>query len=213
MTDRKSAHMIDHADEDQILRSLVDETGLPSEVREHLRSCPTCMAGRERMEARLARLASLARHYSPKPERKVLLPETGAPQHGGWFRRWRLHPGWLPDRLDFKMLGTAMAAVLVAFSSLLLVGTLPEGGNGLTGLTKEMNEDYQLMTEVGVLEENPLPDVYISIAGGDDPGSAEDLDSVTPSPFPGDDSTSQSNDQSNNKDSDNDDDERRKLKC
>jgi len=145
-------HADKHLTEDQIIRSVIDETELPRHVKEHLAGCPECREEKVRLERDLTALGDAASRFAPRPKRAVVLPERQE-KRVGWFAG---HHSWA--------FASAVCAVLVVF----FLGwnffiRLPE--KRLAGVEEEIQKDGQFMAEINEMVENPLPQVYRAISG------------------------------------------------
>ncbi|MCD6571565.1 MAG: hypothetical protein J7L53_12770 [Deltaproteobacteria bacterium] len=148
MSNEKGSHL----DKDQLLWAVVDEAELSSELRDHLSTCPLCRAEKERIEQDLARLGQMAQRFAPSPRREVLLPVEESRNSSLWSWDWRV------------VLGAAMttALVILVVSWSLFFKITPE--DRLARLTQEMWEDERLMTEISMLEEDPLPQLFLDVS-------------------------------------------------
>lgn len=146
MTNKRGEHL----DERRMLESLVDEAGLPAEVREHLSACPMCRAEREGMQRSLAGMGGMAKRLAPAPRRRIVLPEE---RSGLWT--WGLRGGL-----------AAMAALIVAIGSIVYqqVPSTKAGVENAAALKAEMAQDERFMAEIAVLEDNALPLAYQEIS-------------------------------------------------
>jgi hypothetical protein len=151
-----------HLDEEQLLCAIVEESDLLPWARDHLSSCLSCRAEKERIEGSLARMSRKAERFAPLPTRKVVVPPEPV---GG--RPWL----WLQDwKWTFTAGVTAAMAVVVTLGSLMF--TVKQDRNA-ANLYREMLDDERLITEVGRLEENALPSFYLEISEG---AADQDLD-------------------------------------
>ncbi len=132
-----------HLDNDQLVRAVVDETDLSAPLRDHLAQCPECLSARQRLEQDLAGLGRMADRMAPSPSRKVSL--TTVPASGRRARTWRFALG--------PALSTVLAILVAGW--FFLFRTTPQ--DRLTALTVEMWEDYEFLSEIETLAENPLP--------------------------------------------------------
>jgi hypothetical protein len=152
-----------HLNEDQLVKAVVEEDGLPLPLREHLLTCPECRANKQVFEQDLARLGQMAERASPSPRRKVSLPVEESRHSTGWWWGWR------------ASLGATAAAALV----IILVWGVPILRNTSIGngdmLDREMQEAEQFMTEIDLLVENALPPVYSDISVESNTGLDEEF--------------------------------------
>ncbi|NIQ37877.1 MAG: hypothetical protein GTN81_04715 [Proteobacteria bacterium] len=146
-----------HLNDDQILKTVVDEKDLPATVREHLSGCRLCRAKKDLLEENLAKLGRMAERASPSPRRRVSLPAQKRRSPRWWVWGWQ---GALVATMSI------VAAILVV-SWFIVFRTESEESTAV--LIREMWEDEKLMTEIRALEENPLSYVYREISGGSYP--------------------------------------------
>ena len=157
---------ISHLDEKQIIEAVIDESGLPGMLRNHLSECPACRARKVGLQESLGRLGAISRSDIPPVFRKPKLKAAASP------KGWALKP----------------ALVLLASAVLLLLFLAPMSVNrdrvfSKTVVYREMLQDQKFMAEVQSLEENPLPSFYRDISGPslqrpDTPGPGAELESV-----------------------------------
>ncbi len=146
-----------HLDENQLIQAVVDKNDLPAPVRAHLAACGQCLASTQSFEQELASLGSMAERYAPKPQRSIRLPVHESKSSLAAFLTWRNAVGAV----------VTVAAVIIVFWGTTLVRNLT--GSGTQGPTAEMIEAKQLMTEVNMLIDNPLPPLYLEISGEHQP--------------------------------------------
>lgn len=142
-----------HLDEEQLIRSVVDAADLPESAQVHLAECNQCRAGRNSFELELTKLSRKAEQFAPQPQRRILLPvqKAGKP---------------LRDLLDWRNLVAAAATVAAVF--ILVWGTnlvRHPAETGTENLTADMAAAERLMTEVDTLVDNPLPPFYLVLSG------------------------------------------------
>ncbi|MBW2093956.1 MAG: hypothetical protein JRI80_03630 [Deltaproteobacteria bacterium] len=141
-----------HLTEDQIIRSVIDETELPRHLKEHLDRCSECREEKVRLERDLAALGDAASRLAPRPKRPVVLPET---------REKSL--GWLAGHHSWALASAVCAVLVVFFLGWNFFIRLPQ--SRLAGVEAEIQKDGQFMAEINELVENPLPQVYRAISG------------------------------------------------
>ena len=159
-----------HLNEDQLARAVVDESELPSSLREHLSTCPICRANREQTVTNLARLGQMAARFAPSPTRRIALPADEPRIVARWFWGWRTYVG-------------AVVAAALVLAVLWRVPALrsPVEDNGNT-LAVETQEAEEFMTEIAMLVDNPLPAVYEDISAESMTGVDEEfMEFVVPS--------------------------------
>ena len=142
-----------HLDEEQLVRAVVDATDLPESVQAHLAACGQCLADRNNFEAEMTKLGRKAEQFAPNPQRRIMLPaqKTKAPF-------WRL--------LDWRNLVAAAATVSAVFILVWGTNMVRNLSNpGMENPTAEMVAAKRLMTEVNTLVDNALPAFYLVISG------------------------------------------------
>lgn len=167
----KSEKQTGHLNEDQLIRALVDEVDLPTDLRDHLTSCTVCRSANQKMEARLERLGELAREFSPSPIGKVRLANSDRrPVQSSWWR-------W--DWRGLSAAGFGVAVLLLMLTNLLPLEKKPE--TRIAQLEKEMTADEQLLESVDRLEDDALPTSYVEILDEPDADFDDDfIDFVVP---------------------------------
>ncbi|MFZ0448406.1 MAG: hypothetical protein WAL98_04125 [Desulfatiglandaceae bacterium] len=144
-----------HLHEDQLIQAMVDVSALPSEVLEHLATCPGCKEKKRAFEQEMETLGSMAHGFMPSPRRRVRIPETKKPGFG-WFSGYH----------SWRMASAACALLVVLFLGWnVFFKILPE--RRLAGLEEEIQRDGQFMAEINDLVENPLPAADRAISGED----------------------------------------------
>jgi len=142
-----------HPDEDQLIRAIVDETKLPVSIREHLSLCPRCRAGIKKIEQDLNNLGQTARQLAPAAHRKISLPIEKP------SRIYMLLHDW---RISFGAIATIAVAVLVIWLS--IPGTILYE-NSLDIMDRATWDDDVFITEINMLSQNAIPQVYLDIIG------------------------------------------------
>jgi hypothetical protein len=138
-----------HLGEDDILRAVIDDTDLSKLQQQHLAECPRCRSHRERLENELTHLRQTAERYAPEPLRRITVAHDKV-------------------RSPFSIRGfafsaAAVAAVIIVVWATFLIRSQQQGRIG--NLAQNMVEAERLMTEINVLVENALPQVYLDIVG------------------------------------------------
>ena len=152
-----------HLDIQRIIASLVDESDLAAQEREHLKVCPICSSSRNHLAVQLHGLSEEAIRWTPEPRRRVTLPAIEVFRGSGWKGRW------------YAGLATAAACLV-----LVITLTLPHlfTGNkqpyGELNLAAEMAADEMLIATTEDIEENCLPASLQEIVP--DTGSTDDND-------------------------------------
>lgn len=152
-----------HLDEDELIWAVVGEAELPPTLQEHLSTCSRCRANQERLEQDLARLGQIAERFVPSPRRPVSLPLERPRRFIG--RSW-----------DWQAYVSAAAAVALVFIFLWwspMFRNTPGDKNNM--VARDMEESERLMTEVSMLVENALPDVYLDISAESESGLDEEF--------------------------------------
>jgi hypothetical protein len=160
-----------HLDEDQIIRAVVDESELSLSLRTHLDHCDQCSARKTNLEKDLARLRKAAEQFVPLPRGGLNLKEMEKPDPMRWLWTWR------------TILGAALAA-----AALVMIIWWPsqqqgrfESPGGANLIVNDINKSESLMTEISILSENALPQVYLDIAVETETDSAEEfIDFIAP---------------------------------
>ena len=138
-----------HLEEDLILQAVIDDNDLSELHQQHLIACPECRTRKEQLEQELARLGRLAQRYTPKPQKRIILPEQ------------KVRPPFINWKFAFG--AAAVAAVILVVWATGLIQNQQQGSNG--NLAQDMVEAERLMTQVNILVENALPQVYLDIVG------------------------------------------------
>ena len=147
-----------HLTEDQIIMALVDKTGLPQAVRDHLSACPLCDLEKERLESRVDRFGYLSRRYAPPCNRRIIMEEVDR-RSVGWNWEW-----W-----GGLSAGAIVAALVLVFIFSGSVGLWQDNSRSkLAGLVDEMLEDEQFVRDVDQFSGNALPQFCLDIYGGTD---------------------------------------------
>jgi hypothetical protein len=138
-----------HLGEDDMLRAVIDDTDLSALQRQHLAECTRCRSHRQSLESELTHLGQLAERYAPEPLRRITVAQDKV-------------------RLPFSIRGFAfsaatVAAVIIVVWAAFLIRNQQQGPVG--NLAQNMVEAERLMTEINVLVENALPQVYLDIVG------------------------------------------------
>lgn len=160
-----------HLDEDQIIRAVVDEGQLSLSSRNHLDHCDQCSARKSNLEKDLARLRKAAEQFVPLPRGRLNLREAQKPDPMRWLWNWRTISG---------------AAIAVAVLVMIVWWTGQQQGRfespgGANLIASDINKSESLMTEISILSENALPQVYLDIAVESEPDSAEEfIDFIVP---------------------------------
>ena len=143
------SHDEPHLGEEHILQAVIDDTDLSTLQQQHLAECSRCQSHRERLENELTHLGKLAERYAPEPLRRINVTDDNL-------------------RSPFSIRGfafsaAAVAAVIIVVWATFLIRSQQQGRIG--NLAQDMVEAERLMTEINVLVENALPQVYLDIVG------------------------------------------------
>ena len=142
-----------HLDEEYLLQAIVDETDLPPSVRKHLSSCSLCRESMEQIEQDLNNLGQSARQLVPAMRRKIPLPVEKPSRIYRWLHDWRI---------SFGAIATAAVVVFVIWLSIPSTILYEDSLDIMAQVTWE---DDAFMTEIGILTENAMPQVYLDIIG------------------------------------------------
>jgi predicted anti-sigma-YlaC factor YlaD len=148
-----------HLTENDILQAVIDDTDLSDGQKVHLAQCAPCRSLKNQLEQELARLAQLAKRYSPTPQRHITVVER---QDRSPFFNWR-----------FAFSAAAIVAVILVVLGISLIRSQQHRSIG--NLAQNMVEAEKLMTEVNALVESALPPVYLDIIGETDLSTDEDF--------------------------------------
>ena len=148
-----------HLGEDDMLQAVIDDTDLSRLQQQHLAECSQCRSQRERLENELAHLGQMAERFTPEPMRHITVADDKV-------------------RAPFSIRGfafsaAAVAAVIVVVWATFLIRSQQQGHIG--NLAQNMVEAERLMTEINVLVENALPQVYLDIVADTDLNLDEDF--------------------------------------
>jgi len=144
---------VQHLDEQQLIRSVVDASDLPDAVQAHLAECGRCLADRNSFELEMKTLGQKAEQLAPQPQRRIILP---APKTRKPFWNWLSWPSLVAA-------AATVAAVLILVWGTNLVRNPSEPGT--ENMTADMVESKKLMTEVNTLVDNALPPFYLVLSG------------------------------------------------
>ncbi len=142
-----------HLDEPQLLRSVVDATGLSLAERQHLAHCAVCQGEQQRLQTNLATLGKMAEHFAPAPRTPLRLSALQARSHHDRPRQSLLK--WTAV--------AATVAVMTVGPWLLHVRQVDQ----VAAVNREMRQDERLLLAVNRLEKNALPAFYLEITGDD----------------------------------------------
>lgn len=141
-----------HLNEDQVIRSVVDENDLSVAVRDHLSTCLACQRKKEQIEKELTSLCRMAKESAPLPRQEIRLP----------FHKPRLW-SWRP------VFATGLAVILL-IAGVWWYGLVTTSKEKMTAqIIGEAEKDRQLTAEIDALEEYAPYDFYPDISGESDP--------------------------------------------
>ncbi len=143
-----------HLNEDQVIRSVVDENDLPATVRNHLSTCLVCQGKKQQIEQELSTLGGMASQFAPLPRREVRLPVYKPRSLWSW-------------RPVFAV-GFAAVLLIAGIWWYALVTTSQE--KMMSQIMWETKQDEQLMAEIYALEEYAPVDVYPDVSAESDAG-------------------------------------------
>jgi hypothetical protein len=137
-----------HLGEEDMLQAVIDDSDLSALQQQHLAECSECRSQRERLENQLAHMGQMAERYAPEPMRRITVAHDKV-------------------RSPFSIRGfafsaAAVAAVIIVVWATFLIRSQQQGR--IENLAQNMVEAEKLMTEINVLVENALPQVYLDIA-------------------------------------------------
>jgi predicted anti-sigma-YlaC factor YlaD len=144
-------------EEDDIMQAVIDENDLSELQQQHLVECSQCRTRREQLEQELAHLGQLAQRYAPRPQKRIIMAKQ------------KVRSPLLNWRIAFS--AAAVAAVILVVWGTSLIQNQRQGSIG--NLAQDMVEaerlmtqvNIRLMTQVNMLVENALPQVYLDIVG------------------------------------------------
>ena len=137
-----------HLDEDQVIRSVVDENDLAARVRNHLSTCLVCQGKKQQIEQELRSLGRMAKEFAPLPQQKVRLP---------FDKSSSLWP-WRP------VFATGFAAILL-IAGIWWSGLFTTSQEKMMAqIMRETEKDRQLMAEIQALEGYAPLDFYPDIS-------------------------------------------------
>ena len=142
-----------HPDESQLILAIVDEAALSDSIRKHLSLCPRCRAGIKKIEQDLNKLGQTARRLAPATHRKIPLPVEKSSRIYRWLHDWRI---------SFGAIATAAVVVLVIWFSIPNT-TIHE--DSLDIMAQVTWDDDVFITEINMLTQNAMPQVYLDIIG------------------------------------------------
>jgi hypothetical protein len=142
-------HNEPHLGEDDMLRAVIDDTDLSTLQRQHLAECSQCRSHRKSLESELTHIGQLAERYAPEPLRRITVAHDKV-------------------RLPFSIRGfvfsaAAVAAAIIVVWAAVLIRNQQQGS--VENLAQNMVEAESLMTEINMLVDNALPQVYLDIVG------------------------------------------------
>lgn len=140
-----------HLSTDQLLKAIVDEGELSPEMRNHLADCPQCQKEKKKTERHLDALSQTAKRMVPATSRTVRLPEKKIPT--SYWKGLRLRPVYA--------MATVILFVVIAVWWPGRFESTPEPDQIV--MVYELQEEEQLMIDVGMVVENALPEAYQNV--------------------------------------------------
>ena len=136
-----------HLDEDQIIRSVVDENDLAATVRNHLSTCVVCQVKKQQIEQELRSLGYMAKEFAPLPQQKVRP-----------FHKTSSLWSWRP------VFATGFAAILL-IAGIWWYGLFTSSQEKMMAqIIRETEKDRQLMAEIQALLSYAPLDLYPDIS-------------------------------------------------
>ena len=154
---------IQHLDEHQLIQAVVDAADLPQSVQAHLSECSQCLAGQKDFQRALTKLGQKAEQYAPRPQRRIVLPVHQSKNPFGNLLNWH----------NLIAAAATVTAVFILVWGTHIARNFSE--RRTENLTAEMRNAEKLMTEVNTLVDNPLPPIYLEIAGEKKPDYDEEF--------------------------------------
>ncbi len=142
-----------HPNEDQLILAIVDETKLPVSIREHLSLCPKCRSEIKKIEQNLNNLGQTAKQLAPAAHRKISLPVEKPLKIYRWLHDWQI---------SFGAIATAAVVVLVIWLSIPSTILYEDSLDIMAQVTWD---DDVFITEINMLTQNAIPQVYLDIIG------------------------------------------------
>jgi len=137
-----------HLDEEEIIMAVVDADDLGRPQQQHLSQCSQCRSQIEAMNDDLTQLGQIAEAASPVVTKPFRAPSTR-----------KEHAGWMP-------FGRKLATGLAIAVACVIIGGLfwqNQVSNRRQQFAREMAEAEQLMQQVDLLVDNPLPATIMTI--------------------------------------------------
>ncbi len=143
-----------HPADDTIVRAAVDPSLIDAGEKRHIESCPECSLKINRIISGLENLGEMAKDAIPPMESPIRLEHRIPNLNSGWL--WK------------TALGVSVSVVLVLvvldFSHLMQAR---QGQPIIEAGVQDKYSDEMLISEVGMLVENPLPENWTSLNYGD----------------------------------------------
>lgn len=161
----------DHLSKDEMIRAIVDESGLSPARRDHLAGCDACRNERSRLEGELNSFATMASALVPPMRKTVMLPAREPAR--------RARPVGLRLALGSAMAAVIMVVVAAGFFIHGIPGQKPNIANELAALQQEAASDELLMNEVAQLVDNPMPQAWTDMESTSDL-DGDPMDAIVP---------------------------------
>jgi len=142
-----------HLSENQLILAIVDKAELPDSLREHLSLCPRCCTGIKKIRKDLDNLGQAARQLAPASHKKISLPVEKPSKIYRWLHDWRI---------SFGATATVVVALVIWFSVLSVPGTISDEDT-LDIMAHTTWDDVAFITEINLLTQNAMPQVYLDI--------------------------------------------------
>jgi hypothetical protein len=163
-------HII-HLDEDQLIRSLLDESDLAVSVQRHLSACSFCQKEKQQFSQKLTRLEEMTKDFAPLPRRKIVLsPEPSFAEKFGFFplKRVAFSGGFAIVLLI--MIGLWWSSpYMTQKQDRQLAKTVEEMNTEedrqFAKIIEETDAENELPNEIQVLEGYTLPEFYMDVSG------------------------------------------------
>ncbi len=161
----------DHLSKDEVIRAVVDESGISQALRDHLAGCDSCRNEFNRLKDELNSFADMSSSLVP-PMRKIVMLPAYEPE-----RRVR--------SAGFRLaLGSALAAAVIAVVAAGVYihgipGQGPKIDHELASLQQEAASDELLMNEVARLVDNPMPQTWADMESASDM-DGDVMDAIVP---------------------------------
>ena len=159
-----------HLSTDLLLKAIIDEGELSYEMQNHLVDCPRCQKEKKRIERHLDTLSQTAKRLAPAPTHTIRRPEE------------KIRTSFWKGLRSKPVYAMATAVIFVAIA-VWLPGRFksdPEPDHVVQ--VHELQEEEQLMIDIGMVVENALPQAYQNVLSVFEAESEEDfMEFIVPS--------------------------------